>query len=539
MNKYSFTLYLRKTFVILFITNILSLAIVIMSLYQPQYIVQLIDNYSSISGEDYLYIIIFIITVAILNSIKFYCTKIYSERIFENIREYIYIKLLKTKIEKVSNLKKGEILSIISSDAKILKDSLSAILIDVPGAIILFTGSIYYLIKINLKLFFIMVFFLILSITVSIIFSLLLKKYTIYQQKSFASFITVFEKYLDKLLIIKALWLQKSAEEKFKLSSREIYNSSMRVTKIQALMTPISNLLFQLFILGLIFVFTIFIKEGNMNIEELSLFLMYSTFFVLPLSTIVNSIGGIGMILAAKQRIDSICEYLEEENNENKMEKFLNSDNNIILDIKNVTFSYGDKEIFKNLNLKINKNELSVIIGQSGKGKTTLVNILLKLFSLKDGEIILGNKNINEYDLEYLRSKIFCYCPQDILEWGDTIQESLVLDKEIDPAIIMYWLEKLNLNRFIQSLPKGLNTKIGTLLKNASTGELQRLSLVRTLIRDGCIYIFDEPTSNLDKDNEKIVNSILKELSKTKTVIVVSHRQSILDLADSVINLDS
>nr|WP_228098211.1 MULTISPECIES: ABC transporter ATP-binding protein [unclassified Gemella] len=531
---------MKNTYLILFITNIIALLIVVMSLYQPQYIVKLIENYSNIKAKDFLYIILFIFAIAILNSIKFYSTKVYSERIFENIREYIYRKLLETKIDNVSNLKKGEILSIISADARILKDSLATILMDIPGAIVLFSGSIYYLIKINMRLFFIMIAFLFLSIAISIIFSLLLKKYTIYQQESFANFITVFEKYLDKLLIIKALWLQKSAEKKFKSTSKDIYNSTMKVTKIQALMTPISNLLFQLFILGLIFVFTIFIKDGSMSVEELSLFLMYSTFFVLPLSTIVNSVGGIGMILAAKVRIDKICMDLEEEelDKKDKINRLSKCNENIV-DIKNASFAYGDNYIFKNLNLSVTKGGLSVIIGQSGKGKTTLVNLILGLFKLNEGQIILGDRNIEEYDLEYLRSKVFCYCPQDIFEWGDTIRESLLLEAQVDTSIVEYWLEILNLKKFIESLPKGLDMEIGSLLKKASTGELQRLSLARSFIRGGEIYIFDEPTSNLDKENEEIVNNILKDLSKRKTVIVVSHRQSILKLADSIITLDN
>ena len=495
--------YIKESKVEFFIINVFSVVISILTLYQPQYIGEIVANFQNISANKVILLVSLFLIIFIISILKYYLSQRISERISYNARKKIYSKLLYTKIEKFNIFSSGEILSVITNDIKLLKDSLSNGIFDILGSLLLAVGSIVLLIKINLKLFIITIVLLFITILVSVLGTKFLKVLSMTQQESLSEFLNFTEKYLSKILLIKAFWLIDLSNKNFDIFSKKIYIDSLKTSKLMAIILPISNLLLQFCMLIVVMIAGIDVSKGIMSIADLTKFILYITLLTIPISTLVND------------------------------------DSSVVINIDNIKFSYdkSNKNIFSGLSLKIYENKVNLIKGESGIGKTTLFMLLMNLYEVSSGNIYIYGNNIKNYNNDFLRTKLISYCPQESFEWGSNVYESLALDKDICTLEISKWITRFNLNSFISSLPYGLYTDIGKIISESSSGELQRLSIIRTILRNTKIILLDEPTANLDSKNEKIVNDILKDLSKEKTIVIISHKESTNSIADNVITI--
>lgn len=533
--------YIKESKVEFFIINVFSVVISILTLYQPQYIGEIVANFQNISANKVILLVSLFLIIFIISILKYYLSQRISERISYNARKKIYSKLLYTKIEKFNIFSSGEILSVITNDIKLLKDSLSNGIFDILGSLLLAVGSIVLLIKINLKLFIITIVLLFITILVSVLGTKFLKVLSMTQQESLSEFLNFTEKYLSKILLIKAFWLIDLSNKNFDIFSKKIYIDSLKTSKLMAIILPISNLLLQFCMLIVVMIAGIDVSKGIMSIADLTKFILYITLLTIPISTLVNAIISLGIAFVAEERIEGLLKTLndKEKPNFNSIDKIENYDSSVVINIDNIKFSYdkSNKNIFSGLSLKIYKNKVNLIKGESGIGKTTLFMLLMNLYEVSSGNIYIYGNNIKNYNNDFLRTKLISYCPQESFEWGSNVYESLALDKDICTLEINKWITKFNLNSFISSLPYGLYTDIGKIISESSSGELQRLSIIRTILRNTKIILLDEPTANLDSKNEKIVNDILKDLSKEKTIVIISHKESTNSIADNVITI--
>lgn len=533
--------YIKESKVEFFIINVFSVVISILTLYQPQYIGEIVANFQNISANKVILLVSLFLIIFIISILKYYLSQRISERISYNARKKIYSKLLYTKIEKFNIFSSGEILSVITNDIKLLKDSLSNGIFDILGSLLLAVGSIVLLIKINLKLFIITIVLLFITILVSVLGTKFLKVLSMTQQESLSEFLNFTEKYLSKILLIKAFWLIDLSNKNFDIFSKKIYIDSLKTSKLMAIILPISNLLLQFCMLIVVMIAGIDVSKGIMSIADLTKFILYITLLTIPISTLVNAIISLGIAFVAEERIEGLLKTLndKEKPNFNSIDKIENYDSSVVINIDNIKFSYdkSNKNIFSGLSLKIYENKVNLIKGESGIGKTTLFMLLMNLYEVSSGNIYIYGNNIKNYNIDFLRTKLISYCPQESFEWGSNVYESLALDKDICTLEISEWITRFNLNSFISSLPYGLYTDIGKIISESSSGELQRLSIIRTILRNTKIILLDEPTANLDSKNEKIVNDILKDLSKEKTIVIISHKESTNSIADNVITI--
>ncbi len=208
------------------------------------------------------------------------------------------------------------------------------------------------------------------------------------------------------------------------------------------------------------------------------------------------------------------------------------------ININDITFSYNDKNILENLNLNIEKGKITGIIGKSGSGKSTLMKLVMRFWQVNSGEININEDNINNINTKSLRRNI-SYVTQETFLFDDTIKNNIKIanfdatDEEIIDAC-----KKASIHDFIQSLPNGYDTKLLELGANLSGGERQRIGIARAFLHKSKIMILDEPTSNLDSLNEAIILKALKENSKDKTIIIISHRKSTLNIADTIFKME-
>src|SRR3989344_2004591 len=210
------------------------------------------------------------------------------------------------------------------------------------------------------------------------------------------------------------------------------------------------------------------------------------------------------------------------------------------IELKDVSFAYNkDASVLKNLNLEIKKSEMVGIIGPSGGGKTTAVDLLLRLFAPGSGEILIDGKNINTINLKSWRRNIG-YVAQDIFLINNTIESNIKFyDESISREQVVEAAKMANIYDFIESLPEGFQTQVGERGIKLSGGQRQRIALARTLVRKPEILILDEATSSLDSDSETMIQNSIKVLRGKTTIIVIAHRLSTVQNADKLYAIDN
>ena len=206
--------------------------------------------------------------------------------------------------------------------------------------------------------------------------------------------------------------------------------------------------------------------------------------------------------------------------------------------LKNVSFAYDDEVILEDFNMEIKKNTIIGIYGKSGCGKSTLLKLLMRFWEVNNGAITIGGKNINEINTSDLR-KMQSFVTQDTYLFNDTIANNIGIAKEnATMEEIIAAAKKASIHDFIMSLPNGYDSKVGELGGNLSGGEKQRIGIARAFLHDAPMILLDEPTSNLDSLNEGIILKSLMESKENKTIIIVSHRKSTMNIADVVLDVE-
>ncbi|MEE0452182.1 ABC transporter ATP-binding protein [Peptacetobacter sp.] len=210
--------------------------------------------------------------------------------------------------------------------------------------------------------------------------------------------------------------------------------------------------------------------------------------------------------------------------------------------LKNISFSYVnkgiEKKIFENASIKFKKNEITTIIGESGIGKSSIINILYKLCELKEGEILIDNINIDNINLNNLRKSI-SLVTQDIFIFNDSLRNNIDIKKILKDYEVIEICKKVGLDKFISSLDYGINTEIEENGSNISGGQKQKIAIARALSNDSEIFIFDEITSSLDKKSERQVLKTIKENLGDKIVIMIAHKDIVLEYSDKVYKIEN
>ena len=204
---------------------------------------------------------------------------------------------------------------------------------------------------------------------------------------------------------------------------------------------------------------------------------------------------------------------------------------------KNVSFSYDDRPILKNVSAEIKENTMTAIVGPSGSGKTTFCNLIARFWDVNSGEILIGGKNIKDYKIENLMNSISMVF-QDVYLFEDTIENNIKFGKQnASHEEVVEAAKKARCHEFIEALPEGYNTIIGEGGASLSGGEKQRISIARAMLKDADIIIFDEATANIDPENEDKLKEAIEELTKNKTVIMIAHRLKTIRNADKILVL--
>ena len=343
---------------------------------------------------------------------------------------------------------------------------------------------------------------------------------------------------LQGLTTLKIFDLDEEKNHEMNKEAETFRNITMKVLSMQLNSITIMDLIaFGGAAIGIIIAINEFSK-GNITVGSAVVIILLSSEFFIPMR-LLGSFFHVAMNgIAAADKIFALLDTkVEEEKPLSQSDKDKLKD--ISISIKNVDFSYDEeRQVLHNVNIDIENKSMVALVGESGCGKSTITNLLLKLNKVEKGEILLNGINLNDIPFDELRQKI-SFISHSSYIFNSTIEENLRMGKDNASKEELYAaLKKANLYDFVMSLDKKLETPVGENGSFLSGGQKQRLALARMILTNAEVYIFDEATSNIDVESEDSILETIYELSKEKTVIIISHRLANVKGADKIYVLD-
>ncbi len=467
-----------------------------------------------------------------------------SEYTMADIRKDLYARLITLPISFFEQRRVGELTSRLSADVSQLQDAIS---INLAELLRQFATLIIGLTIIGLtswKLTLLMLATFPVAIVVAIFFGKFIRKMSKLAQDALANAGVVVEETLQSVQAVKVFTNEWFETQRYNKAIGKVVVIAMRTAKYRgAFVTFLISAVFG----GIVVVLwygAVLVQEGSLTIGELIRFILYTVF-------IGGAIGGMGDLYGNLQKALGASERVVEILHEYP-EVLLPTGTDIPakpnlptlkgdIEYRNVRFAYPtrkDLTILKNLSVHIRQGEKVALVGASGAGKSTIVQLLMRLYPVESGGIYLQNTNIADLDLTHLRQHIGIV-PQEVILFGGTIYENILYGKpnatgeEVTDAA-----KKANAWEFISSFPEGLETLVGERGVKLSGGQRQRIAIARAILKDPAILILDEATSSLDAESERLVQEALDRLMEDRTTIIIAHRLSTIRKVDTIYVLE-
>ena len=453
--------------------------------------------------------------------------------VVKDIRNKINDKILHLPIGFFSEERKGDILARMSGDVNEVENSVMSsleMMLKNPIMIVVFLTTML-IISWQLTIFV----FVLLPIMGYIMGAVgkKLKRSSFEAQNKWGELMSQIEETLGGLRIIKAFNAEKKISDRFHKGSDEFRQMSNRIARRQYLAHPMSELLGTITIAIVLWFGGSLILKDN-SLLDASVFIYYLTIFYLiinPAKDLTKASYAIQRGLASMDRIDKI---LDAENDIVEKENPTEVNFQKEIEFKDVWFKYEEDWVIKGMNLKIKKGKTIALVGQSGSGKSTMVDLLPRFYDIQKGEINIDSINIKDTSLKNLRAQMGNVNQEAIL-FNDTFFNNIAFG--VDRATLAEVEEAAkiaNAHEFIMATPNGYDSNVGDRGGKLSGGQRQRISIARAILKNPKILILDEATSALDTESEKLVQEALERLMKNRTTIVIAHRLSTIKNADEI-----
>ncbi len=519
----------------------------------PDFIISIKESISNwfnsfiFSGDktDALFRICIVIFVAfILKNIAGYFQSFFlnyvEQGIVRDLRDDAYEQLHKLPISYFKSERVGNLISIIVNDITAVQNSVSATFLNLirePISIVVFLGIA---ISISWKLTLISLITVPFSAGIVALIGIKLRKYSARIQEKIADITSVIQETISGVKIVKAFGTEGYENKKFRKETQGYFRLVLRITRIRNLSAPIAESLSVM--VGVVIIYyggTLALSQNEIKASEFLGFL-FSIFQLLPpikeLSGVNNRIQESS---AAGDRIFDIIDTKPDIFDKEGAESLPGFSSDI--KFENVKFAYPDapeETVLDDINFTIRKGEVVALVGPSGGGKSTLVDLIPRFYDVTGGSIRIDEKDIRDVKMDNLR-KFIGIVTQETILFNDSIRNNISYGSTIFSESDIYEAAKIaNAHKFISEMPNGYETEIGERGVKLSGGQRQRLAIARALLKNPDIMIFDEATSALDNESEKLVQEALDRLMKSRTVVVIAHRLSTIKNADKILVLE-
>jgi subfamily B ATP-binding cassette protein MsbA len=505
-----------------------------------QYVDELIVMHDKVYALEVICIVI-VITVFLANFFRYF-----SQRYMEDLRVHTLLNLRKTVFDNVMNLhvgffnneRKGDIISKVASDVQVVQFSVTntlQVVFKEPVQLIFFIGV---LISISVKL----TLFSLLVIPISgfVISKIVkrLKQQSTQSQQSFAKMIGFLDEALGGIKIIKAFNATFRIKEKFNDENKFYSNLNRKMARRQQLASPVSQ---TLGVLVVVFILLygggmILTGKGDLEADEFIVYLATFSQIMQPIKALTDSFSGIHNGIAAGERVLELIDTKPDLINKPDAKVLDKFEKELLFE--NVTFNYGNKEVLKNINISIKKGATVALVGPSGGGKSTLMDLIPRFHDPKSGSLKIDGHDYKDLTVESIRAQMGTVNQESIL-FNDSIFNNIAFGKpEATEAEVIAAAKIANAHEFILGTEDGYQSLVGDRGNKLSGGQKQRICIARAVLGNPPIMLLDEATSALDTESEKLVQDALNNLMQNRTSIIIAHRLSTIQHADLIVVID-
>ncbi len=472
---------------------------------------------------------------ALFHYIESFSLTTISNKFAKKLRTSISDKINVLPLKYFDNHETGDVLSRVTNDVDMIAQNLNNSLATLVTSLTLFIGSIIMMFTTSGILAITAIF----SSLIGFVFmSLILshsQKYFSRRQKELGNMNGYIEEMYSGLTIVKTYNGTKKAIQEFNTLNDKLYDANCKSQFLSGLMMPIMNFVGNLGYVAVCLVGALLVQKNLITFGVIIAFIIYVRMFTNPLSQIAQAMSALQSTAAAGERV---FEFLDEEEltSEKQITNYL--DKNKVkgtIEFKNVRFGYTDKKtIINNFNAKVHPGEKIAIVGPTGAGKTTMVNLLMKFYEINEGDILIDGVSIHNLTRENIHT-LFCMVLQDTWLFDGTIQENIRFNQEnVSDEEIWNACKYVGIDHFIKTLPGGLNAKLSD-NDTVSSGQKQLFTIARGMLEHAPFLILDEATSNVDTRTEELVSSAMDKLMKGKTSFIIAHRLSTIKNADLIL----
>lgn len=454
--------------------------------------------------------------------------------VVRDIRKKIYQKLLSLPIGYYSEERKGDIMARVTGDVSEIENSImNSLEMFFKNPILI---VVFLVVMVSMSWSLTLFVFIMLPIAGFITGRIgrSLKKPSRKGQDKMGEVLSTIEESLSGLPIIKAFVAEKKMNKRFNKEVQEYYSVMNKLMRRRYLAHPVSEFLGTTIIIIVLWYggSLILNSESSLAAQDFITYLVFFYSIINPAKAFSTAFYSVEKGLASMDRVDKI---LLAENKITDSETAIDKSSfDSEIEFRNVTFSYDDQVILKNINLTIKKGHTVALVGKSGSGKTTLVNLIPRFWDIDEGEILIDGVNVKEMQLDQLRG-LLGYVSQDPVLFNDSFENNIAFGVENYKVEEVIEASKVaNAHEFISTSDDGYFTNIGDRGSKLSGGQRQRLSIARAVMKNPPIMILDEATSALDTESEQLVQEALTNLMKNRTSIVIAHRLSTIKNADLI-----
>ncbi|SFJ86218.1 ATP-binding cassette, subfamily B [Marinilactibacillus piezotolerans] len=524
---------------------IFSILLAIINAILPRIIQIFIDDHLTPGGVTFRTILFFAslhFGVTLIRMIVWYCElyifNMASEKTVKNIRENLYTKLHSLGMRFFDQTSTGWIITRATNDTEAMKDFWNVFLTIMQGVfgVVISLSAMFYLdasVAVWILLF-------------APILLIVIRFYQVYSSKTYvdmksklSSLNTKLAETINGMSIIQQFRQERRLQKEFEETNRSYFDSRYSMVRINAiLLSPIINFLYTVAVVLILAIFGVNALSSPVEVGIIYAFTSYANDFFRPLTRLMDSLSLFQDGIVSSSRILKVMdneEYAPEQNDIPGAQIEIGK-----IEFKNVTFSYdGKSDVLKNINFTVNPGETVALVGHTGSGKSSIINVLMRFYDFQKGEVIIDGRSIKDYPMRELRRKTGLVLQDSFLFYG-TIKDNIrIKNDEINDREIIQAAKFVQADQFIEDLPGEYDARVVERGASFSSGQKQLISFASTIVRDPKILILDEATANIDTETETLIQEGLNRMRKGRTTVAIAHRLSTIRDADQILVLDN
>ena len=485
-------------------------------------------------NEKLLYILpCAIIAIYVIKNIgtfmQAYFTAYIGQDTIRRFREKMVANLLNLDMDFFNEFRTGELISRTTNDIDRIRSIVSSMIPELTREFITIIGLLCVVIYQSPKL----AFFALVVMPVAIYpisrLAKRMKKISKQSQEKTSDITSALSEIFTNIEIIKANNAQKYEHSRFVDENNKFFRLNLKSVKIEQLVSPLMETIGSIGVAAVIIIGGKDVIDGQINMGAFFSFLTALFMLYTPLKRIVNIYNKMQDAIAASERTFFLMDKVSQiKDGQNELNEEIN-----LIKFNDVRLSYGDKEVLKGINLEANKSEFIALVGSSGGGKSSLMNLLMRFYDVNGGEILINGTNLKDIKIHSLRQNIGLVT-QRVYIFNDTVAKNVAYGREFNEDAVINALKLANAYEFVSKLDNGINTILNEFGTNLSGGQRQRIAIARALYQNPQILIFDEATSALDNESEKEITKAINNLRNKKIIFVIAHRLSTVESADKI-----